>query len=305
MLHLFGIAPGQLPFPRIEAVFQTNTRVSAQQKRGRAHLHLVFAGGGHRPDKIADSFFGRFVKENQILDGRGDTAQKPHDKLEINRLLNVTGFNHEGKIIDHGHIINLDFRLRSVLFKSRGKFPEAFEGIGENIVFRHSQIIRFPLEFKFIVLGKQRKQGHVDGTEIKRAQFRFKRRQNSYALCRGHAQPAAGRNAKNDIAAGLDVADRLTVQIQGRRGLPRFRIPHMNMGYRCAGLPGPDGFIGDLLRFDRQIGGHCGGMNSSRNGRGKNCFIGHINNSLIITFYVLIIATGRHQPADAPFILMG
>ena len=147
-----------LAFFKVEVILQTYADISADEQGLGADGELGSSCDADGKLEIPDLLLGIIHEKHEILRARRDAAQDAHDELDVNGFLDIACLDQEGDIVYHPGVIDLELGLRSVFIENIAVFPHGLEGIGEDEVLRHAEILFLPFKFPFLVSRDNRKE---------------------------------------------------------------------------------------------------------------------------------------------------
>jgi hypothetical protein len=236
----------------------------------------VLAGAEHRKLVVlAEQPVGDAAHVQKVLRVRPDAAEDAEDALDEERRLHEPAVGEERQIVEVADVIAFVLESRAVLAQRAHAVFDLRVSVGEDGMLRVLEIGLLPvvLEHGDPVDGFE--EGEVHRAHVHRGELGLGGQRRGEALLERHALAAAGGDVENGVGLLLDARQELHEPLGGRVGLAGLGIAGVQMDDRCTGLGRGDGFGGDLIRRDRQIGGHRRGGDAAGECAGDDGFVRH------------------------------
>ena len=301
---LLGVRFGELAARQIEAVLEADADVAAHHRAHRAEAHLVPPGAQDRPlVVVAEQAVGGLLHEDQVLLVGADAAEDAEDGLHEERRADQPPVEEVGEVVEMADIVALELETGAVRLSQI--LQDAFyilESISEYEVVRAAQIGLLPVVFPLLDAVGGLEDAEIDRAHVERGDLGLGDQRRRHAFLHRHAEPAAGGDVDHRVGVLLDPGQELHEHRGVRRRPAVVRVAGVEVEDRGARLRRPDRLLGHLVRGERQVVRHRGGVDRAGNRAGDDDLVvlRHVDRS-----YSSKMATARVQPADAPLILTG
>jgi hypothetical protein len=229
-----------------------------------------------------------------------DTAQDAEHRLHEQRRLDEAALEEMRQVIEVPDVVAFELEPGVVVSAGLQHEFDIPERVAENEIAGAFQVRLLPIEFEILVAVEHREQGEVHRAHVEACDLGLEHLGGPDALLHPHGRRAARGQVDDRVASLLDDRQERGERLRPLVGLSGLRITGMEMHDRGAGLGGADGGLGDLLRGDRQVGRHGGGMDRARDGTCNDDLIGCGHSEFSPSLYFRLYPNGRKR-AHRPF----
>ena len=145
---LVGIAGGELAAADPQRILEPDPDIAAHDRAHRHQRQLMAAGGKDRPViGVAEQFVGDALHMGQVLGVGADAAEDAEDRLHEQRRLDQPAVEEMREVVEVADIVAFELEPRAAALAQILQDPlDIVEGIAEDEIARHFEMLRLPLD---------------------------------------------------------------------------------------------------------------------------------------------------------------